>query len=90
MNITNTKHATRHGLKRLGYNKTELVWPNGIIVFYSYETPVVAYSPAQGEYLKTSTRFSKTTTRHIKEYLNGIEAREVPQSLLDKMGGLGS
>ena len=71
-------------LKNLGANKTELHTDSGAVVFFSYSTPVAAQL-AQGGFVRTSTRHSVTTSKHITQWLEGAAAREVPQSELDAL-----
>ena len=56
-------------LSRIGYNKTLVVYNNGVEIFFSYDTPVAGYSPELG-YIRTNKYYSKTTSRHINQYLN--------------------
>lgn len=69
-------------VKPLGANKTELHLPSGAVVLFSYETPVAAQL-AEGGFVKTSTKWSRTTSKHITQWLDGATAREVPQTQLD-------
>ena len=68
----------------LGSNKTELKLNNGIIIFFSYKTPVACFIPAEGHY-KTSTKWSRTTSKHITMWLDGVEAEEKEQSFFDNL-----
>ena len=70
-------------IKQLGSNMLELDI-NGAQVFYSYETPVAARTET-GELLRTSTKYSVTTTRHINKWLQGCEAEKVPQAVINKL-----
>jgi hypothetical protein len=65
-------------LTNLGSNKTELTLSNGNIVFFSYNTPVVAY--VDNTWLKTSKFWSNTTSKHINQYLEsqGRNSKEIP------------
>lgn len=76
-------------LTPLGSNRNEVELRNGLKVLFSYKTPV-AYKEGY-QYYKTSTKWSRTTSRHIKQWLNGSSAIEVPQediyNLVDE-GGL--
>jgi hypothetical protein len=64
-----------------------------ITILFSYKTPV-AYHRAGVGYAKTSKYWSRTTSRHISQWLalNGFSAergdglREVDQSELDNLG----
>ena len=70
-------------LKNLGSNKVEITKADGTIVFYSYNTPVAAR--VNGEYLRTSRRFSVTTSKHINQWLDGIKAEEKEQAFFDAL-----
>ena len=71
-------------LKTLGKNQTEVTLPSGSVVFFSYNTPVAARL-AQGGFVRTSKKWSVTTSRHINQWLNGATAAEVAQEVLDSM-----
>ena len=51
-------------------------------VFFSYETPVAARL-TDGSLVRTATKYSVTTTKHINKWLNGCEALTVPQERID-------
>ena len=70
-------------LKPIASNMTELV-TGGCTVLFSYETPVAAYTPTQG-YIRTSKKWSVTTSRHINKWLDGLTAEERPQEFLDSL-----
>ena len=69
-------------------NVTELRFENGFIL-KSYDT-FVAVKRNDGNHQVTGKWHSKTTSRHINEFLGGKEntneAAKVSQSLLDDMG----
>jgi hypothetical protein len=69
-------------LTQLSKNVTEL-FINGTTILYSYETPVAAV--ADGQLLRTSQKFSNTTSRHINQWLNGMEATVVSQEEIEKL-----
>ena len=71
-------------LKRLGSNQTEVSLNNGTKVFFSYDTPVAAQLPDY-EYVRTATKWSVTTSRHINKWLEGVNATEVSQDILDNL-----
>ena len=71
-------------LKRLGSNQTEVSLNNGTKVFFSYDTPVAAQLPDY-EYVRTSTKWSVTTSKHINKWLEGVIATEVSQDILDNL-----
>ena len=56
-------------IKRLGASKTLLALPSGSEIFYSYDTPVAAQ--VAGELYRTNEYYSRTTSKHITQYLNG-------------------
>ena len=65
-------------LQQLGSNQTLLVMPQGEEFLFSYETCVAGFTPGEG-YFKTSTKFSRTTSKHINQYLEGVNATIVEQ-----------
>ena len=73
-------------IKRLGASKTILALSSGSEIFYSYDTPVAAQ--VAGEFYKTNEYYSRTTSKHITQYLNGREAEVVPQSMINQLVGV--
>ena len=71
-------------LKRIAANQTEIVLNNGTTIFFSYDTPVAAQLPDY-EYVRTSTKWSVTTSKHINKWLEGVNAAEVSQDILDNL-----
>lgn len=71
-------------LTPIASNMTELVTPYYVILF-SYETPVACYH--NGEYHKTTKKWSATTTRHINKWLGNpmIPVVEKPQEFFDNI-----
>jgi len=66
-------------LKLLGPNRTE-VHVGRNIIFFSYETPVAAYweeSP-DSAWIRTAERYSRTTSKHIGQWLGGCEVKVLP------------
>jgi len=72
-------------LERLGTSKSLLTLSSGSKIFYSYNTPVVA--EIAGEFYKTSEYYSRTTSKHITQYLNGRYAHPVEQSFINQIVG---
>lgn len=78
-------------LTPLGANKTELEIGD-LTILFSYKTPV-AYHQAGIGYAKTNKFWSRTTSKHITQWLraNGFDKergdglREVPQEQLDRL-----
>lgn len=62
-------------------NQTELSLDNGVVVFFSYSTPVCVDTGV--EILQTSTRYSVTTSKHINQWLGGRKTKLVDQSVID-------
>jgi hypothetical protein len=73
-------------LSKLGPNTTELDLANGITVLFSYKTPVAALVPGRG-FIKTATKYSVTTSKHINQWLEGVKHETVDQSELDALTG---
>ena len=72
-------------LNPIGSNMTELETPTNAILF-SYKTPV-ACRDSGGNYYRTKQYFSKTTSRHINKWLDGVQAREMSQEYFDNLLG---
>ena len=70
-------------LKPIGSNMNELHIGDNVILF-SYSTPVAALVPGEG-CLKTEIFHSDTTSRHISKWLDGIEAKKVPQEYIESL-----
>jgi hypothetical protein len=83
--IKPTKQQRQHKmkLKQLGSNMTELDMGDAQ-VFFSYETPVAARTDT-GALVRTSTKYSVTTTKHINKWLDGMPAVEVPQAVINDL-----
>ena len=73
-------------IKRLGASKTILALSSGSEIFYSYDTPVAAQ--VSGELYRTKEYYSRTTSKHITQYLNGRNAEAVPQSMINQLVGV--
>ena len=72
-------------LERLGASKSLLTLSSGSEIFYSYNTPVAA--KVSGEFYKTNEYYSRTTNKHITQYLNGRYAHPVEQSFINEIVG---
>lgn len=70
-------------LNVIGANQTLVHLPLGSVLF-SYETPVAAYVSGRG-YVKTSRKFSNTTTKHVNSWLGGAKAEEVSQEEIEAL-----
>ncbi|KKN48347.1 hypothetical protein LCGC14_0653820 [marine sediment metagenome] len=71
-------------IKSLGANKTELFLNNGNVVFFSYETPVAAMIDGKG-CVRTATKYSTTTSKHITQWLGGLDADVWSQSEINAL-----
>lgn len=76
-------------VKSLKANQTEITFNDGIIVFVSYETPVAAFIQGKG-IIRTSKKWSQTTTKHINQWIKDefspcITVSETEQSELDAL-----
>lgn len=70
--------------KPVGPNQTEL-HKSGMVVFFSYETPVAAMLPS-GRYIRSEQKYSRTTTKHVNQWLQGVTSAEtVPQAQIDAL-----
>ena len=83
--ITQLYNNYKMKIKKLGASKTLLQFPEHEI-FVSYETPVAARLK-NGDCIRTSKNWSKTTQKHITQYLSGLNAKSVDQSVLDNLLG---
>ena len=84
LTLTTSKGSTQMQLKRIAANQTEVSLNNGTKVFFSYDTPVAAQLPDY-EYVRTATKWSVTTSKHINKWLEGVIATEVSQDILDNL-----
>ena len=74
-------------IKQIGSNMTTLTLNDGTEILFSYETPVAGCSGSARDYtyFKTAYNWSKTTTRHINKYLDGVEAVVLAQHEIHEM-----
>jgi hypothetical protein len=70
-------------LNPIASNMTELETANNVILF-SYKTPV-ACRDSGGNYYRTKQFWSKTTSRHINKWMDGVQAREMPQEFFESL-----
>ena len=72
-------------LTPIAANQNEVTINDGTQIFFSYRTPVAAYLPEKG-YVRTERFWSKTTSRHINKWLQGVNnVSEVSQAVLDNL-----
>lgn len=67
----------------IGSYKTEVQKSNGDLILVSYSTPVAAL--IDGQYYRTSTRWSVTTSKHINQWIGGADAIEKEQLFFDTL-----
>jgi len=71
-------------------NLNVLTLPMGDLLF-SYKTPVAFYEMNTGNFYRTQTKYSTTTSKHINQWLrdrNALEkATEKPQQFFDELTG---
>ena len=66
-------------------NQNEVIFGEGTVVLFSYQTPVAAMLPS-GRYVRTDAWYSSTTSRHINKWLAGVSAiEEVSQDFIDNL-----
>lgn len=70
-------------IKQIASNMIVLHRDNCEILF-SYQTPVAVYDVKRGEYLRTETKYSQTTSRHINKWLQGVKAISVSQNIIEE------
>ena len=70
-------------LTPIASNMTEVETSEARILF-SYRTPVAAYVFGEG-FVRTEKWWSVTTSRHINKWIDGVPAKEVAQTYLDKL-----
>ena len=76
-------------LMPIATNQTVLVL-NDVEIFFSYETPVAAFFIDDRKAIRTSEKFSRTTSKHINQWsriLNCMECKEVTQDYLVSLVG---
>ena len=72
-------------VRKIGSNMTELVLGHTRIMF-SYSTPVAGQDD-EGLF-RTAQSYSRTTSKHITQYLGGKDVgRVVPQAYIDSLVG---
>lgn len=72
-------------LNPVGSNQTEIEHDNGVTVLFSYKTPVAVFVPGKGA-LCTSTKYSRTTSKHITKAVErwGSSRTTVDQGIVDQ------
>jgi hypothetical protein len=65
-------------------NATELTLSDGTVVLFSYATPVAACLGDGSGFVRTSTHYSVTTSKHINAFCPS-SARKVDQNVIDQL-----
>ena len=73
-------------LNPIRQNVTEITTNDGTVILFSYHTAVAACLGNGGGFIRTNRKWSKTTSKHISQWLNGAKAREVSQEEMDRLG----
>lgn len=69
-------------------NVTELCLSDGLMVLFSYRTPVACYwhnGAGTKEWYRTDKKWSVTTSRHINQWLCGVPTTSKPQEYFDNL-----
>lgn len=69
-------------VKQIGSNQIQ-VEKKGMRFLVSYTTPVAAYLPGVG-LVRSSEFYSRTTSKHINQWLDGREAEKVSPDAIQK------
>jgi hypothetical protein len=77
---------TNLSVKPVASNMTLLETPKHIVLF-SYATPVASFDKSTYSFNRTSKKWSKTTTRHINKWLDGVKAIDQSQDYFDSLLG---
>lgn len=74
-------------LNPIGANQTEVL-NNDVQILFSYKTPVACLKRNEAgklEPFRTSQKWSRTTSKHINNWLGNLVAMEKPQSFFDDL-----
>jgi hypothetical protein len=83
MQYPNFGKVSQMRIKPIASNMTELVLNDGTQVLFSYETPVAC--KLNHNYYRTSYKWSKTTSRHINKWLDGVQAIQADQGFFNDL-----
>lgn len=73
--------------KKIGPNAYEIQFADGLLILFSYGEPVAArsHAGAHGAAVKTDKYFSRTTSGHIKKWLDGAPCAVLPHVEMQRM-----
>ncbi|AQT27807.1 hypothetical protein HOR67_gp45 [Ralstonia phage RS-PI-1] len=66
-------------LRTIGNHQSVLTFKSGVRLLFSYETPCAVFVPGEG-YKKTSEFVSRTTQRHIADWVGDNPVVEISQA----------
>lgn len=69
-------------VQNIGSNQTQIETSKATVLV-SYSTPVAAN--VDGKFYRTAEHFSRTTSKHINQWLAGATAEIMPQSFFDTL-----
>ena len=72
-------------IKPIAPNQTEIHLNNGTLVLVSYQTPVPAFDAEKSKWIRSSEKYSPTTSKHVNKWLAGLNTTTVPQSEIDAL-----
>jgi len=71
---------------KINANTRELFLDNGLVVLFSYDTPVATYDPMRGVHFISNKKWSPTTSRQINKWLVSSARRiQIEQSYFDDL-----
>ena len=73
--------------RRKPRTNTNIVNKGNYVILVSYDTPVAAYSPDEDICYITEKKYSRTTTKHINQWVSElkdlVDTPKVPQEVID-------
>jgi len=82
--LKSAKRGITMKLRKIANNQT-VIETKRFDILISYETPVASYDKQTFTYYRTEKKWSATTTRHINQWLNGVEAKTGTQEYFDNL-----
>ena len=72
-------------IMKYGSNHVVIHLNNDTEILFSYTTPVAGYTKELG-WFRTDKKWSKTTSKHINQYLEGLTTvKKIPQEQIDNL-----
>ena len=66
-------------------NKAHVLHLHNMEILFSYEVPVAAFIYKTGDYVVSATHYSRTTTKHVDDFILNCEHQIVEQDVLDNV-----